>query len=120
MGVEMNNRDAEIICGEWETGDTPMDFRSEKYNVVLRVKEIVRHPNYNADVGPGEGSDLAVFKVDDTTLANSLASPNEDLPSLPTIKRKENPYGWIPSRLVHAAFSLLPQAVCSRIYTAHK
>ena len=37
----MNDKDAEIICGEWETGDTPMDFSGERYNVVLSVKEII-------------------------------------------------------------------------------
>ena len=71
VAVEMVGRDVDIICGEWETGDTPREFSGEEYNVVMRVTGIARHPNFRPDVGPEEGSDIAIFKVKDSGLTNS-------------------------------------------------
>ena len=67
----MDGDDAEILCGEWETGDVPRDFSGERYNVVLPIEKIVRHPRFDTTIGPGAGSDIAVFKVKDGGLANS-------------------------------------------------
>ena len=63
-----------ILCGEWETGPTPQKSSGEKYNVVLQVKEILRHPAFNAGgLGVEGGSDLALFKIKDQGLVNSSA-----------------------------------------------
>ena len=52
-----------ILCGEWETGPTPIRFSGEKYNVGLQIKEIVRHPDFRPEEGVDGGSDIAVFKI---------------------------------------------------------
>ena len=52
-----------ILCGEWETGPTPIRFSGEKYNVDLQIKDIVRHPDFRPEEGVDGGSDIAVFKV---------------------------------------------------------
>ena len=60
----MDPQEMLIICGEFEIGPTPMRFSGEKYNVDLKIKEIVRHPDFKAEVGVEGGSDIAVFKVE--------------------------------------------------------
>ena len=48
-----------VLCGEWETGPTPKELSGESYNLVLDVKEIVQHPDFDAGgLGVEEGSDL--------------------------------------------------------------
>jgi hypothetical protein len=67
----MTPDDATIICGEWETGPVPSSLSGEEYNVVLPIKEIVRHPNFNTKPekgGPIQGNDVAIFKTDDSKL----------------------------------------------------
>merc|ERR1719278_379565 len=69
--VEMDGSDAEIICGEWQTGSTSQNASGEEYNVVLPIVEIIRSPAFDAGGrGPGGGSDIAVFKVNDAGLQN--------------------------------------------------
>ena len=69
--VEMDGSDAEIICGEWQTGSTSRSASGEQYNVVLPIVEIIQSPAFDADgKGPGGGSDIAVFKVNDASLQN--------------------------------------------------
>ena len=67
----MTGNDAEILCGEWETGDTPSNVSEEGYNIVLNIREIVKHPDYkvNVDSSAYLQNDIAVFKVDDTSLS---------------------------------------------------
>ena len=60
----MNPQEMLILCGQYETGPTPARFSGEKYNVDLEINEIVRHPDFNPEVGVDGGSDIAVFKVD--------------------------------------------------------
>ena len=36
--------DVEVVCGEWETGNTSASLSGEKYNIILPIIEIVRHP----------------------------------------------------------------------------
>ena len=70
--VEMDGSDAEIICGEWQTGSTSQSASGEKYNVVLPIVDIVQSPAFDANgLGPGGGGDIAVFKVNDAGLQNS-------------------------------------------------
>ena len=75
--VNMTGDDAEIICGEWETGPTPMDDSGEKYNIILPIKNITRHPKYTISRGELNSqfvaNDLAVFFVDDEELKQSDA-----------------------------------------------
>ena len=87
----MTGYDVDILCGEWETGDTPWVQSGEKYNVLLPIKEIVRHPNFDATEGAGPigGSDIAIFKVDDSAIqkkANSLRLYPICLPSAEKVK----------------------------------
>ena len=66
----MNGQDAEILCGEWETGDTPASASGEQYNLILSIREIIQHPDYRVNVESSAHlqNDIAVFKVDDQSL----------------------------------------------------
>ena len=72
--VNMTGEDAEIICGEWETGPTPASESGEEYNIILPIKKIIKHPNYTISRGEQNSqfvaNDLAVFIVDDEELKN--------------------------------------------------
>jgi len=77
---EMTGADAEIVCGEWETGSIPFSQSGEQFNIILPINEIVRHPNFDTSqgAGPGTGSDIAIFKVNDQYLTSdrySLINP---------------------------------------------
>ena len=69
--VDMTGQDAEILCGEWETGDTPPTSSEERYNILMDIKEIVRHPEYTVNVNTSAylQNDIAIFKVDDFPLS---------------------------------------------------
>ena len=69
--VKLTGSDADILCGEWETGDTPPTASGEKYNIVLNIKEIIRHPDFTVNLNGSIyiQNDIAVFKVDDTILS---------------------------------------------------
>ena len=47
----MSGSDAEVLCGEWETGETPSSVSGEPYNIVLPITSIVRHPDYTISRG---------------------------------------------------------------------
>ena len=66
----MTGQDAEIICGEWETGTIREGVSGEKYNIILDIKEIVRHPDYTINIESSAflQNDIAVFKVNDNIL----------------------------------------------------
>ena len=89
---KMTGDDVEILCGEWETGDTPRVLSDERYNVLLPIKDIVRHPNFNTSEGAGPigGSDIAVFKVDDSSIQSKASSLRLNPICLPN-KEKEKP-----------------------------
>ena len=67
----MTGSDAEIVCGEWQTGDYPQSESGELYNIHLDIKQIVRHPQYNVTLRTSSflQYDIAVFKVDETQLS---------------------------------------------------
>ena len=70
----MSPEEVVILCGEWETGPAPQTSSGEKYNVVLDIREIVRHPEFDAGgLGVEGGNDLAVFKIEEQGLTNSSA-----------------------------------------------
>ena len=73
--VNMTGEDGEIICGEWETGPTPASESGEEYNIILPIKNIIRHPEYKISRGDANSqfvsNDLAVFLVDDEELTTS-------------------------------------------------
>ena len=75
--VEMTGQDAEIICGEWETGNIRASISGEKYNILLDIKEIVRHPDYTINIESSAflQNDIAVFKVDDNILNKVWRKP---------------------------------------------
>ena len=66
----MTGQDAEIICGEWETGNIRPSLSGEKYNILLDIKEITRHPDYTINIESSAflQNDIAVFLVDDDIL----------------------------------------------------
>merc|ERR1711892_631318 len=68
---EMEPTDAEILCGEWETGPTPPSLSDEKENIVLPILDIKRHPKFDTKIGPIAGNDIAVFKIDDKKIRNN-------------------------------------------------
>ena len=70
----MTGSDAEIVCGEWQTGDYPQSESGELYNIHLDIKQIVRHPQYNVRLRTSSflQYDVAVFKVDETLLQEVL------------------------------------------------
>ena len=71
--VEMTGNDAEILCGEWETGEAPSEASGEQYNIVLFIMDIVKHPDYRVlDTSAYLENDIAVFKVDDSVLSMVL------------------------------------------------
>ena len=67
----MTGSDAEIVCGEWQTGIYPQSESGELYNIHLDIKQIVRHPQYNVTLRTSSflQYDIAVFKVDETPLS---------------------------------------------------
>jgi len=102
----MNNQDAVIICGEWNTRTLPDEENEEQYNVYFPIKEIVRHPNFTTvkGGGPTDGNDIAVFMVEDnhidTNKVNELSMWPACLP-LKKIKAQRGIHtGWSnpPSR----------------------
>ena len=36
--VEMTGNDVEVVCGEWEIGNTPFSTSGEKYNSIFRIQ----------------------------------------------------------------------------------
>ena len=63
--VEITGAEAEIICGEWDTAtDT-----EEDYNIILPIKKIIIHPEFNITRGEENSqfvaSDISVIQVDD-------------------------------------------------------
>merc|ERR1712218_212295 len=63
--VEITGAEAEIICGEWDTAtDT-----EEDYNIILPIKKIIIHPEFNISRGEENSqfvaSDISVLQVDD-------------------------------------------------------
>ena len=72
----MTGSDAEILCGEWETGDAPSATSGEQYNIVLFIIDIEKHPDYRANDNSSASlwNDIAVFKVDDSPLSKVFMS----------------------------------------------
>ena len=70
-------------------------------NIIIPINDIVRHPNFNPreGAGPGTGSDIAVFKVNDQYLTSDRYSlinptclpPTSESPSLRTLAVQS---GW--------------------------
>ena len=64
----MTGKDVEVICGEWEIGSTPQLESGEEYNIIMKIKEIKRHPGFKIDQGVLKTNylqdDLAVIVVE--------------------------------------------------------
>ena len=54
----LSGSDAEVMCGEWETGETPSSVSGEQFNIVLPITSIVRHPGYT--ISRGEMCQLSI------------------------------------------------------------
>ena len=68
--IEMSGYDAEILCGEWELGDAPSISSEEEYNIILNIKEIIRHPDYTVNIKTSAylQNDIAVFKINESPI----------------------------------------------------
>ena len=58
----MDPNEVVILCGEWEMGAAPHRLSKEEFNVDLKVKDIVKHPNFNPKNGVEGGNNIAIFK----------------------------------------------------------
>ena len=69
--VTLTGVDAEILCGEWEAGDVPPSSSGEEYNLFIKIKNIIRHPEYtiNIETSAYLQNDIAIFKVDESQLS---------------------------------------------------
>ena len=45
--IDNSGSDVEVVCGEWEIGNTSASLSGEKYNIILPIVNIVRHPGRN-------------------------------------------------------------------------
>ena len=101
--VDMTGEDAEIICGEWETGSTPANESGEENNIILPILKIIRHPDYQIVRGEANSqyiaADIAVFVVNDDNLEASTEIHTACLP-----KSDQS----LPSYGVHAGWSSPP------------
>ena len=70
----MTGSDADILCGEWQTGPFPSEDSGEEYNIKLEILQVIQHPDFNTRPGGGPrlGSDIAVFIVDDSQLKEEM------------------------------------------------
>ena len=65
----MTGEDAEVICGEFETGEFTFGESGEAWNIILEIKSISVHPDY--DITRGEKNsqyvkaDIAIIKVNE-------------------------------------------------------
>ena len=63
--AEMTGAEAEVVCGEWDTATETQ----EEYNVILPIKKIAVHPEFNISRGEKNSqfvaSDISIIKVED-------------------------------------------------------
>ena len=63
----MTGEDAEVVCGEFETGNYTAEESGEEFNTVLEIKNITVHPDYNISRGNKTSqfvvADIATIKV---------------------------------------------------------
>ena len=105
--VEMDGEHVEIVCGEWETGPANMETSGEEYNVILPIKKIIRHEDFDArEDGPGAGNDIAVFHVDDSEPATKHRAFRIYPACLPPKGRDK------PTEAIHAGWSKPPKNAC--------
>ena len=110
---EMTGADADILCGEWQTGPFLSEDSGED-NIKLDITKIVRHPDFVTNAarkdgggGPRLGKDIAVFMVNDTQLQDDYARNKTMIrpACLPESKQKRTGAGAVP---VHAGWARPP------------
>ena len=86
----MTGEDAVVLCGEWEIGEFSQEESGEDYNIILPIKEIIRHPDYVIVRGERNSqyveSDVAIIKVDDESLRDPIMSEKINPACLPSGK----------------------------------
>ena len=87
--------DLEVLCGGWQMG------KEEEGELLLPVTKVIRHPDYNIKLGPGQGSDIAVIKVEDEELAGKIKTGGEIYPACLPLEEQ-------PDSGVHAGWSNPP------------
>ena len=98
--VDMLASDADILCGEWQTGGTTGQVGAELYNVELRITNIAKHPGFDASQGPIGGNDIAVFKTADKVVGDGRRLKSACLPP----QNRERPtFG------IHAGWATAPE-----------
>ena len=56
-----------IVCGEWDIGPVSENLSLEN-EVVLEVRKIINHPDFDVRKGLTNGADISVYFVDDSPL----------------------------------------------------
>ena len=78
--MDLTGNEAEILCGEWETGTVAPEDSGEVYNIILPIIKIVKHPDYHISRGEVNSQyvadDVAVFMVNDKELQDTTHEVN--------------------------------------------
>ena len=65
----MTGEDAEVICGEFQTGNYTAEESGEEFNIILEIKDITVHPDYEISRGEANSqfvvADIATIKVNE-------------------------------------------------------
>merc|ERR1711971_222343 len=95
--VQMTGTDAEIVCGEWQTGDTAPTLSGERYNIVLEIYKIVRHPNYRVNIESSAylQNDIAIFKVNDNLLPKEKTERLQVYPACLPLTQRTTRFGFL-------------------------
>ena len=100
----MTGEDTEVICGEWETGNYTAEESGEEFNIILDVKEIKVHPDYEITRGINNSqfvmADIATIKLNEDLSDGEISRLTPVC--LPQSKDTEAPYA------VHAGWSSPP------------
>ena len=97
----MTGTDVEVICGEWDTATS----LGEKYNVILPIEKITRHPEFYISRGEQNSqfvaNDIAVLHVRSNTFGIDSVVKRIYPACLPTLEQDN-------SKKVHSGWSLPP------------
>ena len=73
----MTGQDAEVICGEFQTGNLTAEESGEEWNIVLNIEKISVHPDYNITRGEDNSqyvfADIATLKINEDLSDNEIS-----------------------------------------------